>query len=104
MLSTDGEGDGQDSGHGDGDTTDQEDEDVVETITVTVVVGGVEDENLEKDKETDCYETKGADLSENLLQVTSGVVVLTDQRGSATEESVGTGRDDDTLGFTLFTS
>lgn len=32
-----------------------------------------------------------------------GVVVLTDQRGSTTKEGVGTGRDDDTLGFTLFT-
>ena len=103
MLSTDGEGDGQNGGHGDGDTADQEDEDVVETITVRVVVGRVEDEDLEKDEDADGNETEGTDLGENLLQVTSGVVVLTDQRSSASEEGIGTGRDDDTLSLTLLT-
>ena len=103
MLGTNGEGDGQHSGHGNRDTTDQEDEDVVKTITVSVVVGRVEDENLEKDEGTNGDETEGTDLGENLLQVTSGVVVLTDQRGGTSEEGIGTGRDDDTLGLTLFT-
>jgi hypothetical protein len=43
-------------------------------------------------------------LSENLLQVTSGVIVLSDERGGTTEESVGTSGNDNTLGFTLFAS
>ena len=103
MLSTNGKGNGQDGGHGDGNTTDQEDEDVVETIPVRIVVSGVEDENLEKHEETNGNETEGTDLSEDLLQVTSGIVVLTDQRGSTTEEGIGTGGDDDALGFTLLT-
>ena len=103
LLSVDGEGDRQNCWHGDGDATNQEDEDVVETIPVRIVVSGVEDENLEKDEETNGNETEGTDLSEDLLQVTSGIVVLTDQRGSTTEEGIGTGGDDDALGFTLLT-
>ena len=103
LLGTDGERDRQDGGHCDGNTADQEDEDVVETIAVTVVVGGVEDEDLEKDEDTDGDETEGTDLSENLLQVTGSIIILTDQRSGATEESVGTCGDDDTLGFTLLT-
>ena len=103
LLGTDGEGNGQDGGHGDWDTTDQEDEDVVETITVGVVVGGVEDENFEKDEDANGDETEGTDLGKDLLQVASGIVVLADQRGGTSEESIGTGRDDDTLGFTLLT-
>ena len=103
LLSTNGEGDGQDGRHGDGDTTDQEDEDVVETITVSVVVSRIEDENLEKDEDADGDETEGTDLGENLLQVASGIVVLTDQRSSTSEEGVCTGRDDNTLCFTLLT-
>jgi len=49
------------------DTTDQEVEDVVETITVRVVVGGVEDEDLEKDEDTDGNKTEGTNLGEDLL-------------------------------------
>lgn len=49
------------------DTTDQEVEDVVETITVRVVVGGVEDEDLEKDEDTNGNKTEGTDLGEDLL-------------------------------------
>ena len=42
---------GQNSGHGNGDITNQEDKNVVKAITVRVVVGRVEDEGLEKDKD-----------------------------------------------------
>ena len=35
--------------------------------------------------------------------MTSLVVVLSDKGGSSTEEGVGTGRDDDTLGLSLLT-
>ena len=49
------------------DTTDQEVEDVVETITVRVVVGGVEDEDLEKDEDTNGNKTEGTDLGKDLL-------------------------------------
>lgn len=101
LLGTDGEGDGQDSGHGDGDTTDQENEDVVETFTVREAEAGVEDEDLGDDEDTDGDETERTDLSQNLLQVTGGLVVLADERSGTTEESVGTSRDNDTLGLTL---
>jgi len=103
LLGADGEGDGQDGGHGNGDTTDQEDEDVVKAISVRITVGSVEDENLENDKDTDGDETEGADLGENLLQMSGGVVVLAYQGCCASEEGVGTGGDDDTLCFSLFT-
>ena len=43
-------------------------------------------------------------LGENLLQVTGRVVILTDERRGATEERVGTGRDDDTLSLALLAS
>ncbi len=96
LLSTDGEGDGQDSGHGNGDTTDQEDQDVVETAAVLEAEAGVEDENFRKNEDTDGDKAERTDLSENLLQVTSGVVILADEGGGTTEESVGTGGDNDT--------
>ena len=80
LLSANCEGDGQDGGHSNGDTTDQEDEDVVEPIAVSVVIGRVEDKDFEDDESTDGDETEGTDLGENFLQVTGGVVVLTDQR------------------------
>ena len=67
------------------------------------MVGGVEDEDLEKDKDTDGDETEGTDLGENLLQVTGRVIVLADQRGSTSKEGVGAGGDDDTLCLTLLT-
>ena len=67
------------------------------------MVGRVEEENLKKDKGTNDDETEGIDPGGNLLQVTSGVVVLTKQRGDMSEEGIGTSRDDDTLGLTLFT-
>ena len=67
------------------------------------MVGRVEDENLEKDEGTNGDETEGIDPGRNLLQVTSGVVILTEQRGDMSEEGIGTGRDDDTLSPTLFT-
>ena len=67
------------------------------------MVGRVEEEDLKKDKGTNDDETEGIDLGGNLLQVTSGVVILTEQRGDMSEEGIGTGRDDDTLGLTLFT-
>ena len=104
LLSSDGEGDGQDGRHGDGNTTDQKHKDVVETTSVSLSEVGVENEDLEQDEDTDGNQTEGTDTSENHLQVTSLVVVLTDEGGSTTEEGVGTGGDDDTFGFTLFTS
>ena len=66
------------------------------------MVGRVEDKNLEKDEGTNGDKTEGIDLGGNLLQVTSGIIVLTEQRGNMSEEGIGTGRDDDTLGLTLF--
>jgi len=42
-------------------------------------------------------------LSKYLLQVTSGIIILTDKRGSTTKESVGASGDDNTLSLTLFT-
>ena len=96
-MSADSEGDRQDGWHGDGDATNREDEDVVETITVSVVVNGAEDKNLEKNEGTDDGKTEGTNLGEDILQMTGGVVVLADQRGGTSEESVCTGRDDDTL-------
>ena len=66
------------------------------------MVGRVEEENLKKDKGTNDDETERIDLGGNLLQVTSGVIVLTKQRGNMSEEGIGTSRDDDTLGLTLF--
>lgn len=104
LLSTDGESDGQDSGHGNGDTTNEQDEDVVETTTVGVVEGGVEDDDFEKDEDTDGDQAERTDLGENLLQVTGGIVILTDEGSSATEESVGTSGDNDTLSFTSLAS
>jgi hypothetical protein len=103
LLSTDSEGDGQDGRHSDGDTTNQKDKDVVETTSVSVSVVGVKDEDLEQDEDTDGNQTERTDLGENHLQVTGLVVVLTDESSSSTEESVGTGRDDDTLGLSLLT-
>ena len=101
LLGTDSEGDGQDSGHGNGDTTDRKDEDVVETTTVRVAEAGVQAEDLREDEDTDDDQAERTDLGENLLQVTGGVVVLTDEVGGTTEERVGTGGDDDTLSLTL---
>lgn len=103
LLSTDGQGDGQDSRHGNGDTTNEQDKDVVETSSVLVSEAGVEDEDLEQDEETDRDQTEGTDSCKNHLQVTSLVVIGTDKGSGSTEESVGTGGDDDTLGLTLFT-
>ena len=95
---------GQDSGHGNRDTTDQEHQDVVETATVVVAETGVQAEDLSNDEDTDGNKAEGTDLGKDLLQVTGGVVVLTDERGSTTEESVGTGGNDDTLSLTLLAS
>ena len=67
------------------------------------MVGRIEEENLKKDKGTNDDKTEGIDPGRNLLQVTSGVVVLTEQKGDMSEEGIGTSRDDDTLGLTLFT-
>ena len=61
----------------------------------------VQTENLREDEDTDDDQIEGTDLGENLLQVTSGVIILTDEVGGTAEERVGTGGDNDTLGFTL---
>ena len=104
LLSTDGESNGKDSGHSNGDTTNEEDEDVVETTTVLVTETGIETEDLSEDENTDGNQSEGTDLSENLLQVTGGVIVLANERSSTTEEGVGAGRDNDTLSLTLLAS
>lgn len=103
LLGTDGKGDGQDSRHGNGDTTNEQDKDVVKTTSVRVSEVGVENQDLEEDKDTDGDETESTDTGKDLLQVTDLVVVLTDESSGTTEESVGTGGDDDTLGLTLLT-
>lgn len=103
LLSTDGEGNGQDGRHGNGDTTNEQDKDVVKTSSVLVSESGVEDEDLEQDEDTDRDQTESTDSGENHLQVTGLVIVGTDKGGGSTEEGVGTGGDDDTLGLTLFT-
>lgn len=41
------------------------------------------------------------DLGKDGLEMTSRVVVLSNKGGGSSEESVGTGRDDDTLSLTL---
>lgn len=104
LLSTDGKGDGKDSGHGNGNTTDQEDEDVVQTATVLIAEAGIEDEDLSNDEDTDGNEAERPNLGENLLQMASGIIVLTDEGSGTTEESVGSSRDNDTLGFTVLAS
>lgn len=63
---------------------------------------GIQDDNFSDDKDTNGDKAERSDLSQNLLQVTGGFIVLADKSGSATEESVGTGGNDDTFGFTLF--
>lgn len=103
LLGTDGKGDGQDSRHGNGDTTNEQDKDVVKTTSVRVSEVGVENQDLEEDEDTDGAETERTDTSKDLLQVTDLVIVLTDKSGSTTEESVGTGGNNDTLGLTLLT-
>lgn len=103
LLSTDGKSDRQDGRHGNGDTSDQKHKDVVKTSSVRVSEVGVQDENLEQDEDTNGDETESTNSGEDHLQVTCLVVVLTHKGGGSTEEGVGTGRDNDPLGFTLFT-
>jgi hypothetical protein len=101
LLSSNGHGDGKDGRHGDGDTSDQEDEDVVQTVSVRVSEVGVEDEDLEDDEDTDGDHAEESDLGEDSLEMTGGVVVLSDKSGGSSKEGVGTSRDDDTLGLSL---
>jgi len=103
LLSTDNKSDRQDRGHGNRNTTDQEHQNVVETATVGVVEARVENNDFEDDKDTNSNQTEGTDLGQNLLQVTSSVIVLTNERSSTTEESVGTSGNNNTLSFTLLT-
>lgn len=104
LLSTDGERDGQDGRHGNGDATNEQDEDVVEATAVRELESRVQDDDLENDEDADSDQAEGTNLGENLLQVTGGVIVLANERGGATEESVGTSGNDDTLGFTSLAS
>ena len=85
LLGADCESDGEHGGHGDGNATDQKDKDVVETATVRVVERRVEEDDFEEEN-SDGDQAEGPDLSENILQVAGAVVVLSDERGSATEE------------------
>lgn len=104
LLSTDGESDGKNSGHSNGNTTNEEDKDVVETTTVGEAEGSVEDENLCDEEDTNGNQAEGSDLSQDLLQVTSGVIVLANQGGGTAEEGVRASGDNNTLGFTLLAS
>ena len=104
LLGADCESDGEHGGHGDGNTINQKDEDVVKTATLGVVERRVEDDDFEDDEDSDGDQTEGPDLSENLLQVTGAVVVLSDEGGSATEERVSASGDDHTLSFTSLAS
>jgi len=103
LLGTNGEGNRKHSRHSNGNTTNQENKDIVETAAVVEAETGVKNENLCNNEDTDRDKTKGSDLSKNLLQVASGIIILTDKRGSTTKESVGASGDDNTLSLTLFT-
>jgi hypothetical protein len=61
----------------------------------------VQTENLGDDEYTDNDQAERADLSENLLQVASGIVVLANKRRRATEEGVGASGNNNTFSFTL---
>lgn len=102
LLGTNNESDGQDSGHGNSNPIDQENKDVVKTTAIVVPEASIEDENFSEDEGSDGDQAEGTDLGKNLPQVTCGVIVLSKQRCSMTENGVCTSRNDNTLGFTLF--
>ena len=104
LLSTNGKSDRQDSWHGNWNTTDQEYKDVVQTMTVFVAETSIENKDLGNDENTNGVRAERTDLSQDLLQVTSRVIVLADKGSGTTEESVGTCTDHDTLGFSLLVS
>ena len=79
LLSTDCKGDRKHGRHGNGDTTDQEDKNVIETTTVVVTETGIENKDFCKHENTDRNEAERTDLSENLLQVTGGIIILTNK-------------------------
>jgi hypothetical protein len=64
----------------------------------------VEYDDFEDNENANGDQAERSDLSQDLLQVAGGVIVLTNEGGSTTEESVGTGGDDDTLSLTLLAS
>lgn len=101
LLSADGHGDGEDGGHGNGDTSDQKDEDVVEAVTVRVAEVGVEDKDLKEDEGSDRYHAEESDLGENPLEMSSRIVVLSDEGRSSSEEGVGSCGDYDPFSFSL---
>ena len=68
------------------------------------MVGRVENEDLENDEDANDNQAERTNLGENHLQVAGRVIVLPDQRRSASKESVGSCRDDDAFGFTLLAS
>ena len=79
-------------------------QDVVKAAAVIIAEAGAEDEDFSNDEDTDGNEAERSNLGENLLQVAGGIIILANERRSTTEESVGTGGDDNTLSFTLFAS
>ena len=87
LLSTNGKSDRQDSWHGNWNTTDQEYKNVVQTMTVFVAETSIENKDLGDDENTKGDRAEGTDLSQDLLQVTSRVIVLADE-GTAPSKKV----------------
>ena len=81
-----GKSDRQDSRHGNWNTTDQEHKDIVQTMTVFVAETGMENKDLSDDENTNGDQAERSDLSQDLLQVTSRVIVLADEGSSMTKE------------------
>lgn len=79
LLRADGKRHREHCRHCDWNTPDQEYKDVVETAAIGIMETSVEDENFSQNEDKDCDETERADLSQYLLQVTSGIVIRTNE-------------------------
>lgn len=77
---------------------------MVGVVELWVENDDLENDDLKNDEKTDVDQAERTDLSKNLLQVTSGVIVLANKRHNMTKERVGTSGDNDTLSFTLLAS
>ena len=64
----------------------------------------IENKDLGDDENTNGDQAERSDLSQDLLQVTSRVIILANEGSGTTEESVGTCTDHDALGFSLLAS
>lgn len=104
LTGTNSEGDGENSGHGNGDTTNEQDKDVVDTTAVGEAEAGVHDKDLNNNEEGNRDDTEATDATENDLQVSNIITGHLDKLSSTTEESVGTGTDDNSLTLSLLDS